>query len=190
MKLVLTFMVAIGIAPIVAAQANPTAAPLCYAPPARIWESPDGNGGTFGIEIQASASCWYPLSYVGAATQYSIGVYHRSGETVKCEEENYFTTGPLGEHSTTYDGSTLQIHYVHAIDSETIRDIDLDLKRDSATNTWSGTFHRRLVNTTVHLALTSRRSNQGGCIFEGPLPFTSSPPAPHESPAASGSSSK
>jgi hypothetical protein len=168
MRLTLPFLLVIGIVPIAAAQANPPVPPLRFGVPTQIWESPDGNGGAFGIEIETIESGGYPPSYAGATTYYSIGVYYRSGESVQCGEENFFTTGPLSKHFTTYSDTKLQIHYLHTVDKDPFdRDIDLDLTRDPATNIWSGTFHRSPLNTTVHLVLTSRRTNNGGCIFAG-----------------------
>ena len=100
MILSLAFLLAIGITPIAAAQANPPAVPLRYGTPT-LWESSDGLGGAFGIEI----------SSLGASTEYTIGVYHRGGPSVQCGEENFFVTGPRYDNVAILNSNNLQVDF-------------------------------------------------------------------------------
>jgi hypothetical protein len=135
---------------------------LDAAPRDGFWEASDGRGGAVGIYI---SSVGHP--YV------TLGIYQRKGPEIQCLEENFFTTDPkyLDSHYqdvTTYDGSLVGLHFKPRSPQDLT--FDIELTRDPSTNTWSGDFHRGSFQQHVLLERVDRRSNNGGCFIEGPLP--------------------
>ncbi len=152
-----------------------------------IWETPDGNGGAFGIHLQlmttvpadADPPLWTPQSW----QPLEVDVFQRKGSEIASGDENSFADSVRGG-SVRLSGGRLALHFPSSATG--LMSIDLDLLHQSD-DCWHGRFHRGNVDSVVTLcrptpgpsiasnALVGTWSTNRGCIHTfqtGPGTFT------------------
>lgn len=99
------------------------------------WETREPNSGiTDGILVSIDTEVRQSTEYL---TQLQIKVYRREGDAT---QEGWFTAN--NDANTTWDGKELRLKFQPVAAGDVALDLDLDLKFDSAQQSWTGTFNR------------------------------------------------
>ena len=147
--------------------------PVARTLPDGIWEASNGKGGAVGINLWEISSSWpsrTPQSWNEAIhPALQIGIYERSGEVVRCGEENFFDTG-WQRHKNPDVRSEYTDGLLTVVYPQFPREVamNIELRWNQQTDVWEGRFHRGGFDHVIILRRARARPNHDQSLCRAP----------------------